>query len=366
MTFNIDSIPFTGDCPHNTKRRNTMKKKVLIALVVMLVLAVTASVAWADPAVWDVYEGDSIQAAIDGASDGDTIYVHAGTYDESIVIDGVDVSLIAVGSVTIAPTSACSDHKDVIQVYNSVATIEGFTIDANFSVSGCLGGIYARGHPAYGEGDVDVIVKNNTVFNYGKNGITVNCELATGEISGNNVTGGQIGPYAQNGIQFGYGATGQVMRNTVDSNWYMGDDWTASGVLVFESDGVIVQNNRIRNSQTGVAIESWCWLAPSADNNKVVGNIIQDAKYGVSVAAYGWAYSSCDASADNNKVTNNKITATDGETGIYIGTWVAEGYEFDPSAHNNKVVRNKIDGYKDEKIVDEGTATKVHGNVPIF
>jgi len=30
---------------------------------------------------WDVYPGDSIQAAIDGASDGDTVFVHAGTYD---------------------------------------------------------------------------------------------------------------------------------------------------------------------------------------------------------------------------------------------------------------------------------------------
>ena len=271
-----------------------MKTRVLIALVVMLSLAATSSVAWADPAVWDVYPEESIQAAIDGASDGDTIYVHAGTYDESVVIDGVDVSLIAVGPVLIQPTSACLGHKDVIQVYNSVATIEGFTIDANYSVSGCLGGIYARGCSMYGEGNVDVTVINNTVYNYGKNGITVNCELATGVILDNVVTGrGPLGPgdWAQNGIQFGYGATGQVMRNTVDSSWYVGDDWTASGVLVFESDGVIVQNNRIRNSQTGVAIESWCWLVPSADNNKVVGNIIQYAKYGVSVAAYGWAYS---------------------------------------------------------------------------
>ena len=76
-----------------------MKKIVLIALVVMLTLAATASVAWAtDPVVWRLYAGDSIQAAIDGASDGDTIYVHAGTYDESLVIDGMDLSLIAVGA----------------------------------------------------------------------------------------------------------------------------------------------------------------------------------------------------------------------------------------------------------------------------
>ena len=43
---------------------------------------------------WHVYPGDSIQKAIDNASLGDTIYVHAGTYIENVVVDKSDISLI--------------------------------------------------------------------------------------------------------------------------------------------------------------------------------------------------------------------------------------------------------------------------------
>ena len=240
-----------------------MKKRVLLALVMMLSLAATASVASADPAVWDVYPGDSIQAAIDGASGGDTIYVHAGTYDESIVIDGVDVSLIAVGPVTIAPTSACSLHKDVIQVYNSKATIDGFTIDANYSVSGCWGGIYARGGCGSTDySDVDVTVKNNTVSNYGKNGITVNCELATGVIL-NNVARGRgklpSGDHAQNGIQLGWRATGEVRGNTMTDHWWTGCSkqdaaqglctyWVAAGLLLYDVEPGFVKHAKSDNT----------------------------------------------------------------------------------------------------------------------
>jgi len=334
-----------------------MKKRVLIALVVVVAMAATTSVVWADPAEWHVYSGDSIQAAINSASDGDIIYVHEGTYDEAVTIDGTDVSLIAVGSVILAPSS-CTSHGDVISVYDAVATIDGFEVDA----SNCMSGIYARGCSDDGESSVNVTVQNNQVHDYWKNGITVNCDLATGTVRNNTVSGGGPGVvYAQNGIQFGYGATGVAMRNMVNSHWYTGADWTASGILVFEADEVTVQRNTVLNSQTGVAVEAWCWYEPSADGNKVVGNTIQDAEWGVSVSAYGWRYSNCDASADNNKVVNNSITTSEGDTGVFVGA-VSLGGDYTPSADNNKVIRNTISGY-DTPIGDAGIATKVHATV---
>jgi hypothetical protein len=250
--------------------RNTL----LVAFVVVLVLGVAGPVAWADPVAWDVYPGESIQAAVDAASDGDTVYVHEGTYDESVVVDGVDLSLIAVGPVTIAPTSACSGHRDVIQVYNSVSTIEGFTIDANYSVTGCLGGIYARGgceDPSFLE--VEVAVRDNKISNYGKNGITVNCDLAAGEITDNVVTGRgplPVGDWAQNGIQIGWGAEGAVRGNTITDHWYLCSKkdaaqglctyWVATGLLLYDVEPGLVRHakkdNTFRRNQFDVLVVS--------------------------------------------------------------------------------------------------------------
>jgi hypothetical protein len=288
--------------------------------------------------------------------------VHEGTYDESLTIEGTNLSLIAVGAVTLQP-STCTSHSDVITVYNADVKIIGFTIDSDLV---CRGGIYARGGMS-GDGPVSLTAVGNIVMNYEKNGISVNGPEAYGHFTDNTVAGsGPVGQgyWAQNGIQFAYGARGKAMRNTVDLNWYTGEDWTASGILVFETDKVVVQNNSISNSQTGIAIEAWCWYFPSADKNVVVKNSIEGSEYGVSVTAYDlseWGYSTCNASANNNKVVNNLITATDGDIGIFVGTG-SIGSAYTPVADNNKVIRNTIDGY-DTPIEEAGTASKVHANV---
>ncbi len=144
-----------------------------------------------------------------------------------------------------------------------------------------------------------------------------------------------------------------------------GNCTTDTGLLVFEAGNVTLLGNAVSGSQTGVAVETWCWFAPSANNNKVVMNTIEDADWGVSVAAYALGgYSTCDPSANNNKVVNNSITATEGDTGVFLGTgsfWGGSGYT--PSADNNKVIRNQISGYT-TPIDDGGTRTKVRANVP--
>ena len=54
-----------------------MTRLLLVAAALVVVLA--AGVVSGAGAEWDVYPGGSIQATVNAASPGDTIYVHAGT-----------------------------------------------------------------------------------------------------------------------------------------------------------------------------------------------------------------------------------------------------------------------------------------------
>lgn len=213
------------------------------------------------------------------------------------------------------------------------------------------------------EGTTGGTIKGNTIYDYQKGGIVANCSGTNVEVSSNTVTGLDSVPYiAQNGIQFGYGATGTAMGNTVDGNWYTGANWSSTGILIFETSYVVVQKNILEDNQVGIGVESWCWFVASANNNKVVQNTITGSDWGVSVGAVDWSgYSTCNPSADNNKVVNNVITADDGVEGVSV--WVYDAGPYTPSANNNKAINNEISGYA-TPIGDGGTNTKVHANEP--
>lgn len=219
--------------------------------------------------------------------------------------------------------------------------------------------IYYR---ATGAGTATGTIARNGVWNYQKGGIVASNPGTSVSISGNTVTGlGPVGFIAQNGIQLGYGAAGEVKRNTVTDNWYSPYDWTAAGILVFEANDITVERNVVTGNQAGVVAESWCWVAPSASENKIVGNTISGAQVGVLVDSWALPWSTCNAAADNNKVVNNTITATSGDVGVYVGATVWSS-SYSPSAANNKVIRNAISGYA-AAFVDDGSETKSHANV---
>jgi hypothetical protein len=242
----------------NLKGDKIMFRKSLIIVVSLIYLLITPT-GIALAVETDVYPGGSIQNAIDAAKDGDTIYVNAGTYNESLVFNGKDVSSIAVGPVTIMPTSSCTGHGDVIQIYDGTVNIDGFYIDANYSTSGCLGGIYVRSMAMWSENPAIAVISNNTIVNYGKNGITVNGSGADGTILDNIIQGrGPIGlgDWAQNGIQFGWGASGVARGNTTRDNYYTGPDWVATGILLFDVYAVDVKSsqNMFRDNQRNLVL----------------------------------------------------------------------------------------------------------------
>jgi hypothetical protein len=252
-----------------------------------------------------------------------------------------------------------------VDVSDSTISNIGHHTGGTFTPNGTQGGVGIYYSALNGSSSVNGKISNNDVNQYQKGGIVVNGTNATADVRNNSITGLSNVPFiAQNGIQFGYGGSGQAMGNTVDGNWYTGANWASTGILVFESDNVNVVKNTLTHNQTGVDAESWCYFdVPTANNNKFVNNDISGSDYGAIVAAYSLS-SECDAQANNNKVTNNSISGTNsaGSEGVFVGSAVVTG-SYSPTADNNKVIHNKITGFETATDTSTSTAPKVHANV---
>ncbi|HUZ29876.1 MAG TPA: hypothetical protein VMU90_11575 [Solirubrobacteraceae bacterium] len=122
-------------------------------------------------------------------------------------------------------------------------------------------GIYYYGYNTLGT--VSGTVSSNSVFAYQKGGITVNGGNASANVTGNTVTGlGQVPFIAQNGIQFGFGATGVASGNQISGNYYTGcsnQDAAKTGCVPYVSAGLLLYdinpsqvsrfNNKYRDDQ---------------------------------------------------------------------------------------------------------------------
>jgi hypothetical protein len=134
-------------------------------------------------------------------------------------------------------------------------------------------GIYYYGY--HTSGSVSGTVSGNDVSQYQKGGIVVNGEEASADVTDNTVTGlGPVGFIAQNGIQFGFGATvGTVTGNSVSDNIYNQTGGTASapdgvgssvgvistGMLFYQAanspkKGAIASSNHVFRNQGGITI----------------------------------------------------------------------------------------------------------------
>ncbi|MDY6817612.1 MAG: right-handed parallel beta-helix repeat-containing protein [Halobacteriales archaeon] len=382
----------------------------------------------ADIVVPDDYS--TIQAAVDAATAGETVLVDGGTYREQVLInkdltlkgqDGATVEApdglttytiveslstwapmvfayggsISSGEVSGSGTVAVdisglsfdgrgdtgqSGRKTAVLYRNVGGATESAITDNSVTDLGTPGD--SIGIVAYG--DSDVRVDNNTLAGFGRGGIGANGDggdhpspnmvVRNNEIDSESDPGGS----APNGVQIGFGATGQVRENTIKNCRYADDIdglFQASGILLFESDGVKVQGNTLENNDVAIAASAWGWFLGSANNHKVVKNDITDALIGVNLRATAWdqdgglaSFTNQDPSVNNNKVVNNDLAdPEDGPTGE-IGVSIEsndrgddDGYE--PAAKNNKVIRNTIEGF-DEQISDEGTDTRISAIEP--
>lgn len=243
-----------------------MKRSELQVLVLVLLgLAVTGFVgivpALADAKMLTVPDQYlTIQSAIDNASVGDTVFVKAGTYYETLVLDK---SLALIGedkNTTII--NANYAVATLIDVKASDVTIAGFT------VTNCSG--YTAPVPQ-------------------PNGITLQSSMNC-NISNNIICGIRYG----NGISLEPSLTSALVKpsnNIIAGNYIT--NCGASGIHVSGGSVNLIQENTVVNNSFGVSLDD------ESHNNTIVGNYLANSTYN-----YGLQLNRC----SNNTVIENTFT----------------------------------------------------------
>ena len=221
----------------------------------------------------------------------------SGTVDSSDVSGANYFGILVSGDIVDSSGNATSPGATSVDVTNSVVhnigenPFNGTQHGVAIYYRACASGSSATG-----------TISNNAISSYQKGGITVNCPGAAASVSGNTVAGLGPVPYiAQNGIQIGFGASGQVMRNQVTGNSYTGLAGASSaGILVFGG---------CKNLEPAPS--------PVTAGVQIVKNIVGDATpadgndIGVALANYDPTCTTAPVEATNNKVINNAIADTE-------------------------------------------------------
>ncbi len=252
---------------------------------------------------WGVTHFDSIQDGIDGVS-GSTVNVAAGTYREQLKIDasidligaGVGASIIEavdlIDRSTYAIVKWTSDSETIDPIIGvedaGTVNISGFTIDGrelgpdhfygihymntDGSVTDCrIVDVLHAGSPGAQRvvslvathgvgGSCDVDFSDNVIPNFQKGGILVMGPDGTCTLDNNDIDNAPSDYNAGNGIQVSYGCTGTLTDNYVTGVAYTGEDWGATGILMFEAGDVTVTGGLVDQCEMGINYSQWNWV----------------------------------------------------------------------------------------------------------
>jgi len=239
-----------------------MQKKIIsfiLATSLSIVIFFSGCIEVDSPSGSIVIEGKgsyiSIQNAINASSDGDTIFVYAGTYNETFMINK-SINLIGAGrDKSIIEYTGNNSNIDIISIYADYCTIDGFTI----TVSNISNDITCVKVYSY-----NTTISNNIILN-ASYGIFLAKDSKESVISYNIISNNQNGIYS-----------------------------------TYTSDNNISHNNLSLNKEYGIYAYS------GSDDNVFFGNIISNNKYGLRLKG-----------SRNNVVYRNKISNND-RKGIYI------------------------------------------------
>ncbi|MBI4180170.1 right-handed parallel beta-helix repeat-containing protein, partial [bacterium] len=232
------------------------------------------------------YPWRTITYALAQAKSGETIYIDAGTYTETVVIDTDFVALIGKDSnaTVIDPLGAAG----TAELYGIFADTQvGLTVK-NIGITGAYDGIRFN--------NVDnSLIEADSVSSCGNYGIMIQYGSDT-----NTVNACVSNANTWEGIHLYLVSGNTVSNNTASSN-------AGKGILVHQSSANTISGNTAdSNAQDGIALQT------SSDNNTVTGNTTNsNTEDGI------WLQSS------SNNVIQLNIAASNAEAGIYVETGVA-------------------------------------------
>jgi multiple sugar transport system substrate-binding protein len=260
---------------------------------------------------------NTIQAAINAATQGDTILVYNGTYQENVVLNK---SLSLIGENTISTVIDSNSAGNVISVITSNANITGFTIQNSGAMAD---GVYVEGdHITIQDNNItnngygifiysseNNLISNNVVDNNGYDGIFLN--FADGNFITNNTCQYNGWNGIRSGIELWNSENNLISNNTCPSNYDRGISLSLSdqniisynicednhyhGIHLDDSSNNTISNNCCANN-TNNGISLW-----EALNNNVSGNNLTANNYN-GIFLY---YSSGNIISGNNMAGNN-------------------------------------------------------------
>jgi len=296
----------------------------LIALMFLLGMSSTISQARASPATIHVYEGQSIQSAINVAMDRSLIIVHEGTYHEGLAITK-RLSLLGIGAVIDLEGTA---FQIAVQINAPEVTFSGFTIQ-NVPAVQHAGAIHIGGDTSMSGG----LIADNTIYS-GFYGIVVNAPTNV-EIRNNSIhtsvhaiyivagsdiiARGNTVHATQMGITM-WGPKASIFDNVIYAGFY--------GVNVMDCNQANIRNNQIQAGEIGIHLMG---SDGAVSHNSISGEF--------------WSGIAVEANSKSNRVLSNQITggSNQWDVGIHLGSETSK----------NLVALNRISGVY-RKIVDEG------------
>ncbi len=340
----------------------------------------------------------TIQAAVTASSPGGTVLICPGTYKEQVTINknltvaGVPVAnrdQVVITSPSAGVTANTTDFSmpvaAQILVQNANVTLVNITVDGSGNnINGCapdLRGIYYQnaggsisdvatrfqvlapaligcqsGEAIFAESGYTsstkrtVNIRNNSVHDFQKNGITADGPTLTANISGNYIVGqGPTTGAAENGVQVSDGAAGKVLNNTTIDEIYAPDTSSdtgdaASGILIYASENIEIAGNTVGSTQYGIVTVSSSASPTSANPSGLAdhANIHDNRILGTRI------FDGIDVCSSNNEVYRNTVYSST-EAAIHLDSTCGS------TGTNNTVSDN---------VVNEACAAILQGATP--